>query len=191
MDDLPRDLRLAVRQLRRQPGFAAVVVLTLALGIGATTALFGVVHGVLLEPLGFRDEDRLVRLVAVDRVGDDPRNGFCAPDLWHFEERLRAAETVGYWAGQTMTLEEPGQVRQLYGQYVSWDLFETLGAEPVLGRGFAASDVVPGRGHVALLSAATWRRVWNEDRGVIGRTISLDGVATTVLGVLPDGIDFP
>ena len=191
MESLLTDFRSSLRSLRLRPAFAALVIVTLALGIGATTALFSLVHGTLFAPLGHADEERLVWLAARDQ-----RNGldwpyFSAPDLWHFEDHARSVDALTFYTWHQVTLEEPGQVRQIRGVLVSHNLFQTLGISPILGRNFVEDDLTPGRGQVALLAESMWRQVYGGDPDILGRRIPIDGEPVTVLGVVPNGEGFP
>ncbi|MCG8458201.1 MAG: ABC transporter permease, partial [Holophagales bacterium] len=204
MDTLALDLRLALRRIASRPLFTAVAVATLAIGIGAVTAVFSVVHAVLLEPLGFEDEGSLVALVALetDATGSNPSAtpvkrrlaeapGHSAPDVWYFRRHARQLGSVVLWAGQSVTLEQPGKARQMLGYLVSWDAFAVLGLHPSLGRTFSADDERPGFGDVAVVSHGAWQREWGGDSTILGRSIVLDGRPTTVIGVMPPGTDFP
>jgi predicted permease len=184
-------LRFAFRQLAKTPGFTAVVVLTLALGLGASTAIYSVVNGVLLRPLAFREPDRLLYLAE-----SIPGNG---PAVWpasarHFTEWRQQATSFESLsvidpAGASVTGQgEPEQVEMMR---VSANLFATLGVQPALGRAFLAGEDEAGRDRVVLLSDRLWRRKYRADPAVIGTTIMLDGEAHTVTGVLPAWFRFP
>ncbi|MEM9553364.1 MAG: ABC transporter permease [Acidobacteriota bacterium] len=194
MEHWLRDLRHAARSLNARPSFTLVAVLTLALGIGATTGIFSVVWGVLVEPLGYHDESRLVSLRAHSLDDAHSASGHSLRDVCAFTEA--AAEgppsaEVAWWAWQSTTLESPAPARQIRGLYVSNNLFRLLGFEPTLGRGFAATDTNAGPSTVALISDPFWRRVWGADPDVVGRPIRIDGRLVTVIGVLPPGAEFP
>ena len=172
------DLRLALRALRRRPAFAAVVLLTLALGFGANTAILGVVHGVLLRPLPYAQPERLVALW--------PEHFLSNAELLFLRERLRtAAQVETYSPGWSVTLTGAGEAAQLPAARVSSGFFEALGARPLLGRGFVAADARPGTNDVAILSHALWRARFGADPRVVGRRIELDGTPQTVVGVMP------
>ena len=189
---LALDLRYAARSLWRRPGFATVVVLTLALGIGATTAIFSVVNGVLLRPLPFPQPERLIALQGHPTNGDTEKVGTSTsyPDF----EDIRAQATVfdGLAAVRTWptTLtgggEQPARVRVTLA---TSDLWPIMGSpRPVLGRGLQPADERPDAPAVAVLSHALWRARYGGDPGIVGHTIALDGRPVTVVGVMPAGL---
>ena len=192
-DMLDLDLKYAVRGLRRRPGFTAVVVLTLALGIGATTAIFSVVNGVLLRPLPFPEPDRLVYLRGHPIDGDVAKVGTAQSYLDYLDIRARARSFSSLAAvrGGTQTLTLPGSEPALVSEAVATsNLFPTLGVAPALGRGFVPDDERPGSPAVAVLSDALWRDRFGGDLAVLGRSIRLDGEPVTVVGVLPPAFGY-
>ena len=191
LESLGRDLRSTLRGLRARPGFTVVVALTLALGIGANTAIFSVVHGVLMEPLGYADEDQLVWLAAYQPDGREARGGYAAPDVWFFDEHAETLEDVSMWMRQALTVGDPGEVRKVSGAYASVDFFRTLGVEAAAGRTFARDDATAGIGRVAVISDDFWHKTWGGDRSVVGRDVMVDGGLVTVVGVLPPGLELP
>jgi putative ABC transport system permease protein len=187
-DMLDLDLKYAVRSLSRRPGFVAVVVLTLALGIGATTAIFSVVNGVLLRPLPFEDPARLVRLEGMPTDGNSEKVSTATsyPDYLDLRAATTGFEHLAAVRGSQVTLSAPGTEPQRIGTaIVTANFFAALGVRPVLGRGFLPEDERPGTAPVVVLTDALWRGRFGGDPTVVGRTIVLDGVATTVVGVLP------
>jgi putative ABC transport system permease protein len=183
VEDVGADLRHGARLLRRSPGFTAVVVLTLALGIGANAAVFSVVNGVLLRPLPFAESDRLV----IVRGGMGVRGEFL-----QVRERARALEGVAaYSAHEEASLTGEGEPARLATARVTPELLPLLGVGPMLGRGFAAEESERGRERVVLLSHALWRQRYGGDPGVLGRSLVLDGESHTVVGVMPPGFRFP
>ena len=177
------DLRRAARRLRRAPGFAAVTVLTLALGIGASTAIFSTVRPVLLEPLPYPDSERVVVM------SDTGANGSpLAVTFGTFREIMARSRTLQRGAVSRTwqpTLSGGTEAERLDGQAVSADYFRVLGVAPALGRDFLASDDLPGAAPVVILTDGLWRRHFAGDAGAIGRTMMLDGAAVTVVGVMP------
>jgi predicted permease len=181
------DLHYALRALRRNPGFAVIVILILAIGIGANTAMFSIVDGVLLRPLSFRDPGRLVAIQEAV-----PRMASIAPTIpvnaMHFEEWQKswhAAESLAMLSSYSINLTSGGDPERLIMGRVSSNLFSTLGVQPQLGRSFRAEEDRPGGDHVALLNDSLWRRRFHGDPGVLGQKILLDGVPYEVIGVLP------
>jgi predicted permease len=187
------DFRYALRTLGRNPGFAAIVILILAIGIGANTAMFSIVDGVLLRPLSFHDPGRLV---AVQEVV--PRLASIAPTIpvnaMHFEEWRKSwhsAEELAMLSSYSINLTSGGEPERVIMGRVSSNLFSTLGVQPLLGRSFRAEEDRPGSDHVALLNDSLWRRRFHGDRGVLGRKILLDGVPYEVIGILPAAPQIP
>jgi predicted permease len=189
VETLWQDFHFALRQLRRNPGFALAAILTLALGIGATTAIFSVVDTVVLRPLSYADASRLVMIDEwTPSFGSIPVNGL------HFQEWERAATSFDRAAlvgGLSVNVTDSGEPERLPGARVSLQLFPMLGVQPQLGRLFLAEEDVPGRDHVVLISNELWRRRYSGDPQIVGRTISIDGVPYEVVGVLPASFHFP
>lgn len=188
-----QDLRFALRTARRSPGFAAVAILTLALGIGATTAIFTVVRQVLLRDLPFADPDRLVAAWAADPGHDQPHGMLAVPE---FEEwRAQGAAFAGMAAYSALptglTLAEGGEPVRLRTAYVSADFFSTLGLHARVGRVILPAEHVPGRDRVVVLSYGLWRSRFGGDPGIVGRTLRLNDEPFTVVGVLPPDARFP
>jgi predicted permease len=187
MSMLGQDIRYALRQLNRSRAFAAVAILTLALGIGANTAIFSVIDSILLEPLPFPHQDRLVQLIA------DP-NASLAPKGWIREYQVRShalASVSGYSTNTEFNLTGIGSAARAFGSTVSTNLFETLGVRPALGRFFSSADAVDGQDRVIVLSNGFWKQQFAADPNVIGRTILLDGVNREIVGVAPPETRFP
>jgi predicted permease len=192
MSSLLQDLRFAIRQLRKSPGFALTTVLTLALGIGATTAIFSLINTVLLRPLPFPEPDRVMSAMALDtsvRKSGIPGN-LSYPDFFDWRSRNHSFEAIACHRRDGLTLTGSGTPQQLEAEVVSSDLFRALGVNPILGRGFVLDDEKPGT-HVAVLSHETWQSLFGADPTVVGRTITLDRNNYTVLGVMPKGFQFP
>jgi putative ABC transport system permease protein len=191
-DGFLRDVRHAARGLRRSPAFTSVAVATLALGIGANTAMFTVVNGVLLRPLPFEQSDRLVTLSHVRaELGSDAH---AMSDLTFAELRTtpsHAFASLASFSSRQMTLTGLGDAERLGTAQASAGLMSTLGVAAALGRTFTAADEEAGGLHVVLLSDSFWRERFGGERSVLGRSIALDGVAYTVIGVMPPTFDFP
>jgi predicted permease len=189
---LRHDVRDGVRALRATPGPAFVATLTLALGIGANVAIFSIVNVAMLRPLPFADPDRLVTF-----WGSAPRMGLPVvnyPDaLFAFiRERTRTLGSTGAWAGSDLTLTAgSGHAERLQGASVTSDFFRTLGRTPAMGRDFLPEEQTRGGPPVAILSDALWRRRFGSASDLVGRTITLEGQSTTVVGIMPPGFDFP
>ena len=193
LDALKQDLRLGWRSLRRDPVFTAVVVVTLALGIGATTSIFTVVDGVLLTPLPYADPGELVFVWQNDRATGTEREAAGSADYFDFAERSRSFREMAMFTGERpVTWTRPGEEATRLGASLVWhNLSEVLGVPPRLGRGIGEADSRPGAPPVAVLSHELWQSSFGGDPGVIGRTLLIDEVPTEVVGVLQEGLEFP
>ncbi len=190
---LVQDIRYGVRGLLRTPGFTLVAVLTLALGIGANTAIFGVVRGVLLRELPYPSSERLVRLWQVAPEG--PKGAFSFPDFEDWRSQSKTLEAAGayfYAEGRTgVDLVGDGEPQHVPVSFVTDGFFQTLGRTPLIGRTLQPEDHVPGKSHVVVLSHGLWQRRFGGSPDVLGRSLTLDGRPSTVVGVMPRGVDFP
>src|SRR5918996_625180 len=165
------ELRYAIRQLIKSPGFTFVAVLGLALGIGANVALFSVVNAVFLRPLAFPDPGRLVRLSSTDQEQNLVRVGFSHPRFLEVQERQQVFSHLALAAFNAFTLTGRGDPEQVVGLYASAMLLPTLGVEPLLGRNFAADEDRPGGEPVVLISHRFWQRHLNREPTALGRAI--------------------
>jgi len=178
-----QDLAYGIRLLALNPGFTLVAVLVLALGIGASTAIFTVINTVLLRPLPYPDPERLVMVWENDRLRGTRQEQASAPDFLDFRAQATVFEGLSAWQSTDVTLTGTGEPERLVAARVSANYFSLLGAKPLLGRGFAPEEEQAGRGRVAILSQGLWQRRFGADRGVLGRTVTLDGVSFVVVGV--------
>jgi len=187
MTGLLQDIRFALRGFRRSPGFTAVAVATLAIGIGANTAIFSVVDRVLLRPLGFPHPERLVSVAEIDQNGNKDNVGWPTYVDWRRQAKsFEDLAVVSYW---NTTLVGGPEARPLEGLRVSDGFFRLLGVRPSLGRDFLPEEDHPGRNHVAIIGHGLFVRRFGGDPSVVGRTISLGGKPYTLVGVLPEGFD--
>jgi predicted permease len=193
IDALLLDFRYAWRSLRKAPGFAAVVVVTLALGIGANTALFSIVHAMLLKPLPYRDADRLA-FIWLDRTVTSatrsglgyPRGPMSGPDLRDLREGTRTfADFGGIWASGTIALTEGGEPEQLRGALVTTNFFQVLGVESALGRTFRPDDSAPGATQAIVIGWEVFQRRFGGDPATVGRRVKVNDDFATIVGVLP------
>lgn len=191
MRSLWQDFRYAARRLRWQPGFTLVVILTLALGIGANTAVFSFVNSILLQPLPFPQSGRLVAVCEFHPEKDPGICGASPHNLEDWERVSRSFEGFGAWRDWRFTLKGPEGVEGVPAGIASGDFFHTLGVQAMLGRTFQREDDQPGRNHVVVLSYAYWQRRFGADRSIVGKTLQLDDQLFTVLGVLPLEFDTP
>jgi len=186
MSLLWQDVRYGARGLARSPGFTLVAALTLALGIGANTAVFSVVNAVLLRSLPYAHADRLVAVWAHDAKAQDDHSYFSGPAVCDFREQNRSFESLtGFSPRWSFNLKGEGEPERIYGFFASANFVETLGVAPLLGRGFTAENDRPGAPLVALLSYGLWQRRFGGDPGIVGKAINLDDGPVTVVGVLP------
>lgn len=194
VESFMQDLRFGLRMLRKTPGFTAVAVLTLALGIGANTAVFTIVNGVLLRPMPFPQADRLF-LVSLSPQPPPPfewQPGVADVDYPAFREQDRAFERIASFStGTTANLTGAGDPAQIPVSYVTTDFFSTLRTSPALGRSFVAGEAESGRDDVVVLSDELWKERFGSDPGILGKTIRLGAVSRTVIGIMPPGFVFP
>ncbi len=181
LDQLLQDVRCGTRTLTRSRGFAAMSVATIALAIGATTAIFSVVWGILLRPLPVAEPERLVRIVNIAYIGE----------LVELRARSRTLDVAAYLPPDDRTLTGFDDPLRLSVVPVTGDLLTRLGRTPALGRGFGLDDERPGAEPSAILSDALWRQRFGADPATVGRTLLLDGVAHTVRGVMPPDFALP
>ena len=183
-----QDIRYAVRLLSRQRRFAALVIVTMALGIGATTALFSVTYGVLMKPLPWPGADRLIVLKET-RGGRPPRFGsFSNTAYLAWREQAQTIEEIAAWTPRTATLTGAGNPERIRAANVTASLFRAIGARPIAGALFTDADELSP---VVVISESVWRQRFGGEESLVGRTIQLDGEARTVVGVLPDDLGYP
>ncbi len=191
MPDIWQDLRYALRRLIRQPGMTALAVLTLALGIGANTAIFSAVNAVLLRPLPYAEPDRLV-MIWERRLAEGVLDNVVAPaDYLDWEERQQAFDAIAAFTTDTVDLTGTGEPVRLDAGTVSPAFFDILGVSMAIGRSFRPDEETMGQSPVAVLTHGLWRDRFGSDRTVIGRPIVLDGVPHEIIGVLPATFEFP
>jgi putative ABC transport system permease protein len=194
MRGLFQDLRYALRQLRKSSGFAAVAVITLALGIGANTAIFSVVNGVLLRPLAFKDPGRLVRVWHVPPPASFPGMttfAVSAANYLDWERQNHVFESMAIYSFHSFTVTGGAKPEQVDACAVSSAFFSTLGVQPLLGRVFSAAEDQPGRSDVVVLSHRLWQGSFGSNPEIVGRYINLDGQSYLVAGVMPANFQFP
>jgi putative ABC transport system permease protein len=183
MSGFVQDLRFAIRQLCKSPAFTVVAVITLALGIGANTAVFSVVDQVLLHPLPYSDSDRIVKVSQTfEGISTDDASPANYLD-WVSQNQVFAEMAASHgWQGSLSAGDRPERVR---GTMATPSFFPLFGVNPILGRGLQASDAQPGNDHVVVLGYGLWKRYFAADRGMVGRNIRLNGEQYTVVGVMP------
>jgi predicted permease len=191
LESVVADARFAIRQLRKDSGFAMVTILTLALGIGATTAIFSLVNAVLLRPLPFPEQDRLVWLTQQDHSlpGVVPES-LSYPDYFDWRARNHTFSGMASYTAGGVTLDTGGEWQRLDAQAVSASFFQVLGVAPLLGRDFRLEDEKAGN-RTVMLSYSLWQSVFDSAKDIAGKTIRLDGHTYVVAGVMPKGFQFP
>jgi predicted permease len=189
MNGLLQDLRYAVRQFFKAPGLTAVIVITIALAVGANTALFSVVNGVLLHPLPYPQPDQLVALRE-----SKPNFGWGTipyPNFRDWQKDNRTFSSMAVWRSYAFSLTGTGEAEQVTGEFISSDFLKILGAKPRLGRFFAPGEDEIGAAPIALISEGLWRRKFNSATDVLGKGLTLDGKSYAIVGVIPASLHFP
>src|SRR5262245_42342873 len=191
MQTLWQDLRYGARMLLNRPVFSLVALLTLVLGIGANTAIFSVINAVILRPLPFYEPERLVMVWGTSMRTNDQQQFASFDDFYDFQRASQAFSGLAAASPQwSFVLSGGSESEQLFGQYISSHLCALLGVQPMLGRAFLPEEDRAGGARVALLSHNLWQRYYGADRNIVGKTITLDGNSTTVVGVMPPGFQF-
>jgi putative ABC transport system permease protein len=189
MHALKHDLTYALRSLARSPGYAAVTVLTLALGIGANTAIFSVVNGVLLKPLPYPGAERLAFITSTFPALGFDRFWISVPEWAEFKERNRSFQAVGAYREGSVNLGTPERPRRVNSALVTTELMSVLGVPPLRGRLFNEPDGAVGAEDVGIIAYATWQSDFGLQESVIGRVVPIDGVPTRIVGIMPRGYD--
>src|SRR4030095_1591469 len=187
--DINHDLRYALRMLRKKPGFTLVAVLTLALGIGACTAIFSVVDGVLLRSLPYPEAERMVQLREINSSGG--QMSFAEPNFLDIQARSRTLETVAQYGGQLTTVTGGLEPVRAQTFAVSRDFFRVLGTQPKVGRTFDVNDSKPGGAPVAVISYGFWQRLLGGKSDLAETRLKIMDQSFSVVGVMPAGFAFP
>jgi predicted permease len=188
MGTLSQDVRFALRQLRKSPGFALTAILTLGLGIGVNAAMFSVIEQVILRPLPYANRNRVVAIGTANTTGTVT---FSLPDLLDYQARSHSLEKLAWYMMRLPTLggmDNPQLTAQIVG---SPGLFDVLGIRPRIGRAFTTADATPEHNHVLILGDEVWRQFYHADPAIIGRTVPINGDPYTIIGILPPGVVFP
>jgi putative ABC transport system permease protein len=192
MQGILQDIRYAVRVLRAHTGFTLIAIVTLALGIGATSAMFSIANTVLFQPLPYAQPERLVRVWEFDRLRDSPREGLSGPDYLDLAARQRVFESLTAFTSAPQTLtQRGGEPERVVVSQVTQSFFGVLGRRPALGRTFSAEEDRTSGPRVAVLSAGFWTRRFASNPDVIGQTVTIDGVDHTIVGIFTDPLRFP
>lgn len=191
MTTLVQDIRFALRMLVKNPGFAAVAVLTLALGIGATTAIFSVVNAVILRPLPYPESSRIVTIWETEPSGPGNLYPDTGPDFVDWKAQNQVFDIMGASFVSSAALTGTSEPLQIQGFEVSPETLDVLGARPILGRNFTDAETQSGHDNVVILSYGLWQRAFGGQASVLGTKITMDGQPDTVVGVMPRNFEFP
>jgi putative ABC transport system permease protein len=191
IDELLGDVKYAARSLRKAPGFTLVAVVTLGLGVGATSALFSVIYGVLMRPLPYPQPEQIVRIHTLLRGEEQSNRDVSPPNFVSVAEESRSFKAMSAVISGDLTLSGAGEARTVESARVSASFFEVMGVRPVLGRPFLPGENERGNERVVVLGDGLWQRVFGGDARMVGRTISLDGAPHMIVGVMPPGFSFP
>jgi len=189
--DLWQDLRYGVRSLRKNPAFTAIAVITLALGIGANTAIFSVVNGVLLRPLPFPEPDRLVMVHGISLQASQDQSPLCEADFLEWKSQNQVFESLAAFSSNRFNYTGGESPEQIEGAWVTADFFSTIGIQPALGRGFLPGEDMPGAPQTVVVSDKFWRLHLGSNPNVIDQQITLNARAFTIIGVMQPGFLFP
>src|SRR5262245_14799636 len=185
LDVAAGDFSYAMRMLRRNPGFSLIALLTLALGIGANTAIFSIVNSILIRPLPYEEPDRLVWVWGRFNLGDTA--SVSPPDFRDYRAQAQLFDTFACFSPVFLTITGNGEPERVTGSMVSSEFFRVFGVKPAIGREFTSEEEQVDRPDVVILSHGLWQRRFGGDAGIIGRNIVLDGLPITVVGVMPQG----
>jgi putative ABC transport system permease protein len=191
LETLGQDIRFALRMLRKSPGFTIVAILTLTLGIGATTAIFSVVNTVLVQPMPYKQADELVTIWGQNKARGYTLDLVSVPDYMDWKSQNRVFESMGASTDEMFTLTGAGEPDAIIGYEFSPNFFDVLGVAALLGRTFSPDEDQPGKNHVVVLNYRLWKTRFGGDPGVIGKSITLDGQSYTVIGVMPRSFQYP
>ena len=193
LETMVQDLRFGGRMLRRSPGFTASVVLTLALGIGANTAIFSVINSILLRPLPYQDPEGLVQLweISSQQKGSNDKNSVSLPNFVDWREQNQSFEYMAAYLARSMNFTGEEQPERLQGVVVSPSFLPLLKVQPFIGRAFLPDEAQPGKHRVVMISYSLWQRRFGADPNITEKTMLLNGIGHPIIGVLPERFQFP
>jgi putative ABC transport system permease protein len=191
MANLGNDIRYALRNLVKRPGFTAIVVITLAIGIGANTAIFSFINALLLKPLPFPDLDRVVAVWEKVPSRGVERNEVTVADYLDWRAQSKSFDQLGIYSWWSTNLTGADSPERVQGFQVTTNFLDIVGIKPMMGRGFSAEESEPGKGAVALLTYSLWQRRFGADPNIVNKTISTNGITRTVIGVMPPEFNYP
>jgi predicted permease len=191
MDSILRDLRFSVRSLLKRPGLTIIAIATLAIGIGANSAIFSVINALLLKPLPFPDPERIVAVWDKMPSRGVERNEVTIADYLDWVAQNKTFEQLGIYRWWSTNLTGGGSPERVQGFQVTANFLDIVGVKPIMGRGFTADENQPGKETVALLTYSLWQRRFGADPNIVNKTISTNGITRTVIGVMPPGFNYP
>src|SRR5215471_9066712 len=191
IEDLWQDLRFGARSLRRNPGFTAIALVTLALGIGANTAIFSVINAVLIRPLNYPNPDRLMFVDGISLQGGEGRTPLCAADFLDWKAQNHAFENIAGFSTNRFNYSGGETPQEIDGAWVTADFFSVVGVHPSLGRTFQSIDDAAGSPQTVVVSNEFWRRYLGSDPNILDQQLTLNARAFTIIGVMPPGFLFP
>src|SRR5215468_724077 len=191
LEDFRQDLRYGARMLFKKPGFTLIAVLTLALGIGANTAIFSVVNGVLLRPLPYKEPDRLARFYSEFPTMNLRKFWISPPEYVDVQKEAKSWESIGAWSAGGVNIAANGPPIRVAATGVTRSLIDTLGVQPAQGRNFTLGEDTVGGPRVAIISHALWQRSFGGQADIVGKQITIDARTFNVVGVMPQGYVFP
>jgi predicted permease len=191
IETLFQDLRYGLWMLKRNPGFTFVAVLTLALGIGANTAIFSVVNGVLLRPLLYEEPGQLVRVYSEFPTMNMRKFWISAPEFLDIQREAKSWESIGAWAPSGANLSTTGEAMRVTSSRITRSLIDTLGVQPMLGRNFSAEEDLVNGPSATIISHSLWQRAFGRQPDIVGQQVQINAQPFTVVGVMPQGFDFP
>src|SRR5262249_38593121 len=191
MDSLRQDVRYALRTLVQNPGFAALTIACLALGIGVNSTIFSVVDTIAIRPLPFTDPDRLVSVYGTHKATGVDTGSVSYLDLQDWKARTRSFSDIAAVTGRSLAVSDRDEPERFQGSLITWNMFPMIGAQPILGRQMREDDDRPGAARVVLISHGVWQRRYAGDPSIVGRTVTINGVPHTVIGVMPWKFQFP
>src|SRR5258705_11305505 len=184
METLFKDIRYGIRGLLRNPSFTLIAIVTLALGIGANTAIFSLVRGVLLRPLPFSEPERLIG-IRESKVGEGHNNPMAWRSFAEFRDKTQTLESIAAYQNTNPDIEQADGTMRVQGARVSHSYFKVLGVQPLLGRDFTAEDDKVGAPRTAMLGYDLWQQLYGGDREIVGKSLRIDGQSLTIIGVMP------
>ena len=191
METFIQDLRYGVRVLLKSPGFSAIALIALALGIGANTAVFSVVNTVLLKPLPYKNSDRLILMFGASLQTGQVGGSVSPPDFVDYREQNTSLERLAAVTGASFSLTGTGEPERIQSARVSEGFFETLGTDPLYGRTFTSEEEQAGRDQVVILGNGIWQRRFGGDPNLLGQNITLNDKSYTVVGIMPPEFQYP